>query len=49
MSKVVATTLGPDARLFRPHPVYILIPFAVGLMGLVCGGLYVIFKRLSWL
>ncbi len=24
-------------------------PFAVGLMGLVCGGLYVIFKRLSWL
>ena len=29
MSKVVATTLGPDGRLFRPHPTYILIPFAV--------------------
>ena len=24
-------------------------PFAVGLMGMVCGGLYLIFKRLSWL
>jgi magnesium transporter len=24
-------------------------PFAVGLMAMVCGGLYVIFKRLSWL
>jgi magnesium transporter len=24
-------------------------PFAIGLMGMVCGGLYLIFKRLSWL
>ncbi|HVL12957.1 MAG TPA: hypothetical protein VM529_10355 [Gemmata sp.] len=34
MSKAVATTLGPDARIFRPHPVYILIPFAVGLVAI---------------
>jgi magnesium transporter len=24
-------------------------PFAIGLMGLVCTGLYVIFKRRDWL